>query len=154
MSDETQYVQSWEGVTEDEDALKRYALQIQLDKVTDPYVAAKILDMYTDMGHDGVRLVQRAAGAFEDGGIGPETLRAVNSCDPNNLLWCLSNLSLTYYTLRDGDEETHARWDKRARALGTKGVNMTLGLGGPQNEQVLVPKRHGRRSGSGTETER
>lgn len=132
----------------------RSLIAVQKRKIVDERVRAKVLDMYKDMGPVGIRLVQRACGAYEDGGIGNETLTLLNSASPDRILARLATLSLSYYSTLEGTKEQHDAWAKRAKRLGKEGVNWTLGQGGPKtHEQVSVPEQHGGRARLSAETE-
>lgn len=121
--------------------VNEYCVPAQLEKIFDPSVRNKVLDMFINMGREGIMLAQQAVGLKQDGGVGPKTLNGWNSCAADALVWKLANLSLTHYSLLDGSADEHASWKKRAQCLGKIGVNMTLGLGGPKpHEQVLVSK--------------
>lgn len=52
-----------------------------------PMIAVAVFDAAVNQGRDpAVRLLQRAAGVEADGKLGPATLKAVHSADPENLL--------------------------------------------------------------------
>jgi lysozyme family protein len=147
------YVQEWEPKI-DKKALDEARRTLQADKIFDERVRAKVVDMYLDMGREGIRLVQMAVGILQDGGMGDQTLVLINSASPERLLWRLANISLSYYSTREGSADQHKQWERRARSLGVVGVNMTLGQGDPKtNEQVSVPEQHGGWPGAGAALE-
>jgi lysozyme family protein len=132
----------------------KYGKFVQADKIFDERVRAKVLDMYVNMGEEGAKLVQRACGAFEDGGIGTETITLLNSASPDRVLSRLATLSLARYNTLEGSKDEHTSWANRGKCLGKLGVNMTFGQGGPKtDEQVLVHEQHGGRVGSGAALE-
>jgi lysozyme family protein len=134
--------------------MTKYGKFVQADKITNERVRAKVLDMYVNMGEEGAKLVQRACGAHEDGGIGSETLTLLNSASPDRVLSRLATLSLARYNMLEGSADEHTSWNNRGKCLGKIGVNMTFGQGGPKtNEQVLVHEQHGGRSGTGASLE-
>lgn len=134
--------------------MTKYGKFVQADKIVDERVRAKVLDMYVNMGEQGMILVQRAVGAHEDGGMGHETLTLLNGASPDRVLTRLVNLSLARYSTLKGTDDEHTSWANRGKCLGKIGVNMTFGQGGPKtNEQVLIHEQHGGRVGSGAASE-
>ena len=97
---------------------REYADRLQIPQIKDQRVANKLLDMYVNQGVTGIKLAQRACGAFEDGGIGPESLMKLNSGDPNHTLMCMANLSTAQYAMDEGTPEEHKAWAARAARLG------------------------------------
>lgn len=79
----------------------------RLGEIVDQAVASKIFDMCVPMGRrEAALLAQRAANGLLlgsgkapaiDGRIGPQTIAALNSCPPKNLVEALCNLSKIFF---------------------------------------------------------
>lgn len=80
-------------------------LRLQLDKIEDVDLAAKVLDLSVNVGAKmGITLLQRALRAAGrqvvlDGVMGPQTLEAANAADPQMVLAALRSEAAGYYRL-------------------------------------------------------
>lgn len=91
-----------------------YWRPLSLGAIADQHVAGKALDMAVNMGTGtAARLLQKAVGVAEDGVIGPVTLEAVNTADPQVVLADLRHLSAERYR-----EIAAANPDRYGRYLG------------------------------------
>lgn len=104
---------------------------LHLDQVIDQPVASKIFDMAVPMGlKEAVVLAQRAANGLLlgsskapaiDGRIGPQTIAALNSCPPSNLVEALCNLSKIFFSevaaKNPAKQKDLKGWLKRAAAV-------------------------------------
>jgi lysozyme family protein len=104
---------------------------LDLDQVVDQAVASKLFDMCVPMGRkQAVTLAQRAANGLLlgssrapaiDGRIGPQTIAALNSCPPSNLVESLCNLSKIFFcevaAKNPAKEKDLKGWLKRAAAV-------------------------------------
>jgi len=84
-----------------------------MDQIQSSAVAAKILDFRVNFGQGGgTILAQRAANQFEgidiavDGGLGPQTIQAINSIDPDQYLQALvEEASNQYRAIAEAEPE-------------------------------------------------
>jgi lysozyme family protein len=103
-----------------------YWAAIRGDEIDDQRVATKLLDMAVNMGvRQAVVLCQRAVNAdsgllVEDGVFGPRTLRAMNQCEPEELLQHLREACAAFYqhlaAVRPEAQMYLRGWLARARA--------------------------------------
>jgi lysozyme family protein len=115
----------------------RYASKVQTDKIFSVAVCSKILDMYVNMGTEGIILAQNCVGVKADGGVGNITLAHWNMADPDGLLQHLANVSVSYYRNLNGSLKEHEAWEERGSTLGVVGKrSMPYG-------KVPVPVEHG-----------
>lgn len=70
------------------------------DKITSPWVAAKVFDMAVNMGgRQAAQLVQRAVGVVADGIFGPVTVAAVNALDEAACLAAIKEQQAGFYRM-------------------------------------------------------
>lgn len=94
----------------------------KFDKICSQRVATKVFDMAVNMGvGTATRLLQKAVNASPDGILGPKTLDAVNTMEPEAVLLNLVNLSLAHYRgiiERDESQNVFRKgWERRAKTL-------------------------------------
>jgi lysozyme family protein len=117
----------------------RYCPRIQADAITNDRVRSKILDMWVNMGVEGIRIAQKAIGTKVDGGVGLITLQGWNGASPASLLSRLATLSIATYEDLPGTMEEHISWENRGKCLGKVGEDLLLYRSIP-NVEVSVPK--------------
>ena len=91
------------------------------DSILDQPLAEKIFDMAVNVGPlQAHRLLQRALGVPADSICGPQTIEAINSCDPDELVRELRATLAEFYcrlVLRKPSQESYLRgWLRRAVA--------------------------------------
>jgi lysozyme family protein len=93
------------------------------DSYLDYFVAAKVMDVSVNMGPKSYLLFQRAAvdcgqELEPDGHIGPQTIRAINACDPSDWLkHCIERQKLRYLEIIEAhptSADFKNGWFKRA----------------------------------------
>ena len=91
-----------------------------LDKVLDQTAATKIFSACVNMGHNGAKCAQRAAGVEDDGMIGPSTVDAVNAKD--GFVAAMASEMVRYYDALINKNPSQARfrggWMARANWSG------------------------------------
>ena len=109
----------------------KYWGTLDLDEIVDQAVASKIFDLAIVMGcKEAAVLAQRAANGLLlgsskapaiDGRIGPQTIAALNSCPPQNIVEALCNLSKIVFcedAAKHPDKQGDLKgWLKRAAAV-------------------------------------
>lgn len=69
---------------------KRFWDKWQADKINNQSIADFLVDWYYNSGKWGIKIPQRVLGVSQDGVVGSETIKAINSSDPEELfaeLW-------------------------------------------------------------------
>jgi lysozyme family protein len=121
------YAMSWAEMIYRSD----YWAACRLGEIVDQAVASKIFDMSVVMGRkEAVILAQRAANGLLlgstkapaiDGKIGPQTIAALNSCPPQNVVEALCNLSKIFFcedAARHPEKQVDLKgWLNRAAAV-------------------------------------
>lgn len=102
------------------------------DLIDDADVATKTFDCAVNMGpKQGVKILQRACSAcgfrvVDDGALGPNTLAAVNSCAPADLLLAMCHEQIAFYRALAEQDPKYAPfldgWLKRAAWVGPRKV--------------------------------
>ena len=73
-----------------------------------------------------VRLLQKVAGAEQDGSVGPLTLRAVRSSEPRTLIEALTSARLDFYRGLATYETFGKGWEKRCAEIRAKALGMCV----------------------------
>lgn len=95
---------------------------MQIGGIESQDLANRVLDMGVNAGPvTSIRLLQRAVNALrtsiaEDGKMGPETLEAVNCCNPDALLASFRSQRDAHYAKCEASPELHKVWHERAIA--------------------------------------
>jgi murein L,D-transpeptidase YcbB/YkuD len=89
----------------------RYWKPLKLDQVKDQAVANKLFDEGINASiREAGLLVQRALGIKQDGVIGPQTISAINSAEPIQLLTKLRAESKAYYEAICAQHPNLSKW--------------------------------------------
>ena len=89
------------------------------EQLTSDEVAKRVFDAAVNMGPEtACKLVQEAAGAVPDGTWGPDTVAAINKCDPANLVTAFRQDRISHYqrivAANPADAKYLAAWTARA----------------------------------------
>ena len=89
------------------------------EQLTSDEVAKRVFDAAVNMGPGtACKLVQEAAGAVPDGAWGPDTVAAINKCNPANLVTAFQQDRISHYqrivAANPADAKYLAAWTARA----------------------------------------
>jgi lysozyme family protein len=87
--------------------------------VNDQNLANKLFDMYVNMEHAAIKIIQRLVNVLPDGDYGPKTEMAINAADPISLLASYRLALVAYYkeVVQAHPEEAEflEGWERRAK---------------------------------------
>lgn len=94
---------------------------IQGDKIQSQAIANFLFDFFVNSGFHAIKAIQRAVKAKDDGVMGPQTVAAINTTDPVDLLTLLKAQRLKFYkdivTRKPDQVKFLAGWQKRVESF-------------------------------------